>query len=271
MCNYYTKRLQKNVTFLTEKSLLKDFSVNTLYIIKPRSVGGIYFRRKRFRPTVLTDFSLKKKNRELFFLMKYDLYSFDFDLTMADTVSASMEIYRRAYRAVGKTFPEEEIYLHLGMPIETTFYGLFPQGSSETYDRFMSAFNKAIEDTFTSVTLYPDVLEYFRLLKQNDKKIAVITNRRRDAMEIIQKIYPELNGLIDLYVTGDDTKKRKPNPDPILLCLNRLNVRPENAVYVGDAQNDFLAAKNAGVKFYFVDRTGHVTEKGAVKTFFELD
>jgi pyrophosphatase PpaX len=39
----------------------------------------------------------------------------------------------------------------------------------------------------------------------------------------------------------------KPSPEPLLLALQRLGVRATDAVYIGDAVVDVLAAKAAGM------------------------
>jgi pyrophosphatase PpaX len=51
----------------------------------------------------------------------------------------------------------------------------------------------------------------------------------------------------DVVVTCDDTAAHKPDPEPILLALERLGVRPEDAAYVGDSPFDVGAARAAGV------------------------
>ncbi len=50
-------------------------------------------------------------------------------------------------------------------------------------------------------------------------------------------------------ITMEDTKKNKPNPEPLLMACKKLNVKPEEAVYVGDTITDYRTAMNAGTKF----------------------
>jgi pyrophosphatase PpaX len=51
----------------------------------------------------------------------------------------------------------------------------------------------------------------------------------------------------DVVVCGEDTDRHKPAPEPILLALERLDARVEDAAYVGDSPFDVAAAKAAGV------------------------
>jgi HAD superfamily hydrolase (TIGR01509 family) len=53
-----------------------------------------------------------------------------------------------------------------------------------------------------------------------------------------------------VVVTYGDTKRRKPNPEPLLLCCERLGVKPSAETwYVGDAASDGAAACAAGLSF----------------------
>ncbi len=47
--------------------------------------------------------------------------------------------------------------------------------------------------------------------------------------------------------THEDTERHKPDPDPVLLAVERLGGTPADAAYVGDSPFDIGAAKAAGV------------------------
>ncbi len=57
-----------------------------------------------------------------------------------------------------------------------------------------------------------------------------------------------LTRLFRVRIYAESTKLRKPHPDPLKLALRRLRVTPESAVYVGDAPEDILMARRAGVR-----------------------
>jgi len=48
-------------------------------------------------------------------------------------------------------------------------------------------------------------------------------------------------------VFGCDVTEKKPHPEGLLLCLDRLRVVPDEAVYVGDSPEDVAMARAAGV------------------------
>ncbi|MHB8743507.1 MAG: HAD family hydrolase [Sulfuricaulis sp.] len=49
-------------------------------------------------------------------------------------------------------------------------------------------------------------------------------------------------------ISGDTTKNRKPHPEPLRLACLQAGRRPEQCVYVGDAERDIQAGTHAGMK-----------------------
>ena len=56
-----------------------------------------------------------------------------------------------------------------------------------------------------------------------------------------------LDDVFDAVVGWEDTRESKPAPAPILLALKKLDLRPQDALMVGDSHIDVTAAKGAGV------------------------
>ena len=57
-----------------------------------------------------------------------------------------------------------------------------------------------------------------------------------------------------MIIGNGDTKKHKPNPDPIYKALERLNISKAGVCYVGDALDDKNTAINAGIGAVLLDR-----------------
>jgi len=57
-----------------------------------------------------------------------------------------------------------------------------------------------------------------------------------------------LTRLFRARIYAESTERRKPHPAPLELALRRLRAVPESAVYVGDAPEDILMARRAGVR-----------------------
>jgi phosphoglycolate phosphatase-like HAD superfamily hydrolase len=61
----------------------------------------------------------------------------------------------------------------------------------------------------------------------------------------------EVHDLVDTIVCHEDAPP-KPAPDPLWLALERMNIPPEQACFVGDTASDIRAGKAAGVSTYGV-------------------
>ncbi len=60
---------------------------------------------------------------------------------------------------------------------------------------------------------------------------------------------PAAPPLAAALVAGDDCRRAKPNPEPLLLAAKIAGVAPENCIYVGDDVRDSVAARAAGMQF----------------------
>jgi HAD superfamily hydrolase (TIGR01509 family) len=84
-----------------------------------------------------------------------------------------------------------------------------------------------------------------RLLRDLSGAGVAVGGRRRASAEIPAGL-TGLSSHLDVLVTMEDTVVHKPDPEPLLLAVNRLGATPDQAVYVGDAIVDVQAARNAG-------------------------
>ncbi|MBI3262738.1 MAG: HAD-IA family hydrolase [Acidobacteria bacterium] len=53
--------------------------------------------------------------------------------------------------------------------------------------------------------------------------------------------------LFDAVITGEDVRRRKPDPEGLLACASMLGVSAADAAYVGDTPLDIEAAHAAGM------------------------
>ena len=102
---------------------------------------------------------------------------------------------------------------------------------------------------------YPGVLELIDTgLASSDFKLAIATSgtleKSRAALEAAKIPYEKM-----VYVTGNEVKKKKPDPELFLIAAERMNIKPENCVVIEDAPNGVQAAKAAGAKCIAVTNT----------------
>ena len=80
-------------------------------------------------------------------------------------------------------------------------------------------------------------------------KIGLVTSTQKYYLET--KMLPLKNAgvdkLIEVIITSDDVKQRKPAPDALIMCALQLALKPANCVYVGDTTTDMKSGKAAGM------------------------
>ena len=78
-------------------------------------------------------------------------------------------------------------------------------------------------------------------------RLALATNRGRSADPLLKRF--GLDKSFETVSTILDVEHPKPEPDLLLYCLKETGLDPLEAVYVGDMENDLLAAEAAGIPF----------------------
>ena len=112
--------------------------------------------------------------------------------------------------------------------------------------------------------LLPGGEELLRKLRERGSKVAIVSTKRGDTIEIILERLG-LADTVDLVVGSADVKRHKPDPEGLLFALDRLGVEPGEALFCGDTVLDAGAAKNAGTRFAAV--LGGTTQADAFARF----
>jgi len=92
--------------------------------------------------------------------------------------------------------------------------------------------------------LYPSVIEGLQWLKDQGIRIGCVTNKDEQFTLTILKDL----GLFDFFeivISGDTLPFKKPHPAPLLHGAEFFNVKPENAMMIGDSISDVKASRAA--------------------------
>lgn len=111
---------------------------------------------------------------------------------------------------------------------------------------FWNFYNKNIE---SEVNVYPDIIKLLRKLEQKIYGMGIVTSLvKRYAKKLINYY---LKFQFDILITYNDTRKHKPDPEPLILARNeylrRKGINNLSAIYIGDSENDIIAGKNANL------------------------
>jgi len=187
---------------------------------------------------------------------------FDFDNTLMDFMrmkKAAVESAVDAMIDAGLTYKKEamiekiyKVYTAEGIEDQQIFDKVLLQEFGKIDYKILGAgiigYRRAKEGT---LALYPHVQITLMGLTRLGIKMGVVS----DAPRI--PVWLRICGLglqhyFDVVVTYDDSGIKKPNEKPFLMALERLKVKPKEAIMIGDwAERDMVGAKKVGLKSVF--------------------
>ena len=94
--------------------------------------------------------------------------------------------------------------------------------------------------------IVPGVEEMFRKLQGRYPMSVVSARDEQSTMRFLTQF--DLCKYFDAIITGLSARHTKPYPDPILLAAERMGVKPEECLMIGDTTVDMRAGKAAGAQ-----------------------
>ncbi len=145
-----------------------------------------------------------------------------------------------------------EIYKEVGIEDQTVFDKFLLRELGYIEPRIHAAgivgYRRAREAT---LVLYPHAYITLIELIKRGMRLAVVTDAPK-LQAWLRLCQLNLHHLFDVVVTFEDTYKRKPDPAPFKITLEKLNIKSEEAIMVGDwAERDIVGAKVLGMKTVF--------------------
>ena len=176
--------------------------------------------------------------------MRYPVVLFDLDGTVADTGAIILASMRHAAETVvGGDYTDAQLLAAVGGPgLEAQMQALDPSRVDELV-RVYRAHNEPLHETISVCAGMDIVLDE---LRDRGHRLGIVTAKRRATVALAFARIP-IEHLFETVVGGDETAEHKPHPAPLLLALERLGAKPEDAAYVGDSPFDMQAAKAGGL------------------------
>ena len=177
-------------------------------------------------------------------MKKYKAIIYDIDGTILDTLEMNIvPLMKIIEEETGKKVAYEELLKYAGAPCLKTMADLKIKNIEKTYARWV----KYVNEYEHGAKLYEGFETVFE--KFDGKIIQAIVSSKMVAQYQIDVVEKGIDKYFKVAILADDTTKHKPDPEPIYKCLDKIPIKPEEAIFIGDSINDYLAAKNAGVDF----------------------
>lgn len=182
---------------------------------------------------------------------------FDYDGTLADRCKATSTAYRKYLIKYIINEKIDKVLLET-MVQDLVLWDEFGAGSKRlSFEKFEKRYNYHIDHAHfidwwihnagKYEPLFPNTLAILNYLKEK-YKLAIITN----GTVVGQNVKIDSTGIrnyFDEVVISHEVGIEKPDPKIFKLTIERLNVKPDEAVYVGDSyHNDIFGAYQAGLK-----------------------
>jgi pyrophosphatase PpaX len=191
--------------------------------------------------------------------VRFPVVLFDLDGTVVDTGAIILASMRHAAETViGGDYTDDQLMAAVGGPgLEAQMHALDPARVDELV-RVYRAHNEPLHDTIAVCEGMDVVLDE---LRDRGHRLGIVTAKRRVTVDLAFARIP-IEHLFETVVGGDETARHKPDPDPLLLALERLGADASDAAYVGDSPFDMQAAQAAGLFAIGVGWGGiHAAEK----------
>jgi len=186
--------------------------------------------------------TLKTENSKLR-TQNYKAILFDLDGTLVDSVPIILRAFREVHEQMGLSFDEAAVRKLVGIPLQDQAVMFAGDRADEFTNRYVPLY---LGYQTAGMRLFPGTIEMLDELKRRGYRLGLVTSKStRGAGRALDQT--GIADRFDVIVTADDTRNRKPHPDPILKGLEALNVRPDEALYVGDSLFDVDAAQRAEV------------------------
>lgn len=176
---------------------------------------------------------------------------FDLDGTLINTLPDIVGVVNRVRVAFGlKERETPEIAKFIGLGAEHLVQGCFDEVVQDRSTPSILAEFRSVyyREPHHGGHLYPGVMETLQSLRQRNFLMGIATNKPERAARVSLAHYLP-NFSFDEIAAPENVTDKKPSERHLLEPLERLGVRPEDALFVGDDRVDLVAATSANVYF----------------------
>jgi phosphoglycolate phosphatase len=183
-------------------------------------------------------------------MMNQHAVLFDFDFTLADSTLGAVACVNYALDEMALPRAEPKaIRATIGLGLAATLASLTGLTAPALANTFSRNFVKQADRSMVELTsVFPEVAQTIEQLKNAGIRTGIVSTKFRYRIEKILARDGLLDGF-DILVGGEDVANHKPDPEGLLKALDKLGVRTNDSLYIGDHPVDAQAAAAAKIPF----------------------
>lgn len=177
----------------------------------------------------------------------YKAILFDFDGTLADTMHDNFRAWKLAFKAHNVDLVPMDYFRLEGLKMQNVADELCSQYKvAKPWPPDLVSKKEAHYLANHTLKLYPGVCETIAYLKGKNFQLGIVT---ASSLARLQKTLDHaFLDAFDVVVTGDQSGRGKPYPDPFLSAATSLGLNQSNCLVVENAPLGIQAAKAAGMQ-----------------------
>jgi HAD superfamily hydrolase (TIGR01509 family) len=172
---------------------------------------------------------------------------FDVDGTLVDTAYLHTVAWWQAFRQAGLTVQMAQVHRAIGMGSDHLLEHLLGSDRDKDRDSALGASHDALFAAYwPNLQPLEGAAHLLRACHHRGWRVVLATSAKQPELSAMRSAL-DAEASIDAITGADDVQSSKPAPDLVERALERAEVPPERAVFVGDTRWDVEAAARAGV------------------------
>lgn len=182
--------------------------------------------------------------------MKYKSFLFDWDGSLADTLPIWFDGFKKVFAEHGIDVSTRKI----AEDVIGEWQGPEKLGITNS-EKFFADLETEVIDKLNEVKLNSGAFDLLNKIKSGGGMVAIVTASRKRWVKTALR-NNGLRDLVDVFLGKEDVEFIKPDPEAIFKALNMMKGKMNEAIMVGDNENDVMAGRRAGIKtgLYFPKR-----------------
>ncbi len=171
---------------------------------------------------------------------------FDVDGTLIDSSYFHAFAWWQAFRREDMDVQISDIHRCVGMGGDKLIQQLVPDCTEELQEDLKSAHGAVFSTFWPSLRTFDAARDLLAACSDAGLAVGLASSAQERDLEVSRRLL-DAGSSIDAWTSSNDAEESKPAPDILLACIEKLELKPEDVVFVGDAVWDVKAASSIGV------------------------